>query len=120
MQSKKFIIIGYYLKYLIILLLFKFIWVFEYFDNYFIVYIPLSYLVVKYTFIHDLEKNKYKRKDYLFLVVIGYTILNLIFRMHLLYDICIIIFLLILKDKITSNEEDTNKYIKEYYENKNK
>ena len=120
MQSKKYIIIGYYLKYLILLSLFKLIWVFQYFDKYFIVYIPLSYLVVKYTFIYPLEKNKYTKKDYLLPVIIGYTILNLIFRMHLLYDICIIVFLLVLKDKNTQIEQDTSKYIKEYYEKKNK
>ena len=120
MQSKKYIIIGFYLKYLILLLLSKVIWVFQYFDNYFIVYIPLSYLVVKYTFIYPLEKNKYPKKDYLLPVIIGYTILNLIFRMHLLYDICIIVFLLVLKNKNTIVEQETSKYIKEYYEKKNK
>ena len=96
MQSKKYIIIGFYIKYLILLLLFKVIWVFQYFDNYFIVYVPLSYLVVKYTFIYPLEKNKY------------------------INDICIIVFLLILKDKNAQIEQETSKYIKEYYEKKNK
>ena len=103
MRLRYLVIIKYYFNYLILLLIFKNIHYilpinFAELNNYFYVFIPISYLVVKYMFIYDLDKNNYYRKDFLWPVIIGYSILNFIFKMHLFYDIFIILFLLILKD----------------------
>ena len=102
-MSKYLVIIKYYFNYLILLLIFKNVHYilpisFDELNNYFLVFIPISYLVVKYIFIYDLDKNNYYRKDFLLPVIIGYSLLNFIFKMHIFYDVFIILFLLILKD----------------------
>ena len=86
---------------------------------YALIYIPVAYLVVTYMFIHDLEKNNHLKKRYLIPVLIGYTLLNFILGMPLLYNIAIIVFLILLKGSLVEDTEETLKNIKEYYENKN-
>ena len=84
-MSKYLVIIKYYFNYLILLLIFKNVHYilpisFDELNNYFLVFIPISYLVVKYIFIYDLDKNNYYRKDFLLPVIIGYSLLNLFLK----------------------------------------
>ena len=117
-------VIKYYVKYVILLLIFKNIhyllpisldslsgW-------YNLAYIPICYLVIKFIFIYDLEKNNYLKKYYLVPVFIGYTILNFLFSMPIIYDVCIAIFLIILKGPLVVDEQETWKNIARYLNNK--
>ncbi len=125
MKDKYLVILKYYVNYLILLLIFKYIHIilpvrFDSFGGiYALIYIPIAYLVVKYMFIYDLEKNKHLKKKYLLPVLIGYTLLNFILGMPLLYNIAIIVFLILLKGSLVVDAEETLKNIKEYYEKKN-
>ncbi len=119
MNLKNKIIIKYYFKYLILLIIFKNIHYLlpvnlEQLNNYFWVFIPISYLVVKYMFIYKLQEDKLTKKELLWPIVIGYTILNLILCMPVFYNLFVLIFLLILKE--SDYDQDTDKYIKEYFE----
>ena len=119
MNLKNKIIIKYYFKYLILLIIFKNIHYLlpvnlEQLNNYFWVFIPISYLVVKYMFIYKLQEDKLTKKELLWPIVIGYTILNLILCMPVFYNLFVLIFLLILKE--SNYDQDTDKYIKEYFE----
>lgn len=124
-MTESTVLIKYYLKYIILLLIFKNINILlpSNFDDfggvYALIYILIAYLVVKYIFIYDLEKNKYLKRKYLLPVVIGYTLLNFILKMPLLYNIFIIIFLIYIKEKPVIDKEKIEKNIKEYYNNKN-
>lgn len=117
-------IIRYYVRYIILLLIFKNIhyllpisldslsgW-------YTLTYIPICYLVVRFMFIYDLEKNNYLKKYYLVPVFIGYTTLNFLFSMPIIYDICIIFFLRILRGPLIVDEQETWKNIASYLNNK--
>ncbi len=90
------------------------------FNRYPLVYIPLAYLVVTFFFNRPLEKEDETRKNYLWWGIGGFTIINVIFRMPILYTIFVIVFLLLAKGKKTRIKEETERYIKEYYERKNK
>lgn len=125
-MHKVTIIIKYYIKYLILLLLFKNINLLlpitfnDFTGIYSFVYIPISYLVVKYMFIYDLEKHQYSKDKYVLPIIFGYTILNFILSLPLIYNIFIVIFLICLKGVPVIDEEEIAKNIKEYYQNKNK
>ena len=125
MDDKYLVILKYYVNYLILLLIFKYMHIIlpvkfdEFGGIYALIYIPIAYLVVKYMFIYDLEKNNHIKKRYLLPVLIGYTLLNFILGMPLLYNIAIIVFLILLKGSLVVDTEETLKNIKEYYENKN-
>lgn len=110
-------IIRYYVRYIILLLIFKNIhyllpisldslsgW-------YTLAYIPICYLVVRFMFIYDLEKNNYLKKYYLVPIFIGYTIFNFLFSMPIIYDICIALFLIILRGPLVVDEVETWKNI---------
>lgn len=124
MKYKYVTIFKYYLNYFIFLLIFKNINILlsvsiEQLNNYFFVFIPISYLIVKYLFIYDLQKHNYRKKEFLWPILIGFTILNFILKMPIFYNIFIIFFILILKCNSIA-DIDTNKYIQEYYQNKDK
>ena len=119
------IVLKMYFKYLILLLIFKNIGIilpfpFEAFNLYAWVFIPITYLVVKYTFIHELEKNRVLKRYYFLPVLIGYTLLNLILGMPFFYAVGIIIFIIILKGPYVVDEKETARYIDQFYENNKK
>ena len=123
MKIQKNIIIGYYFKYVVFLLVFKNIHYLlgigiNNLLTFPLVFIPIAYLVVKFLFYHDLEKRNLNRKDYLLYIVIGYSVLNLLFLMPILYDLSIVLMLLIIKDQKTNESLIIEKNIREYYENK--
>lgn len=90
---------------------------FQYFDAMPIAYIPIGYLVIKNIFCKTLDKMGGCKEDFLWNMVLGYTVINLLFFMPILYDISIVAFLFILKPKNNVDvERETMQYIAEYYE----
>ena len=109
-------------NYLVLILIFKNIHYlisinFNDLNNFILVYIPICYLVIKYTFINILNKYNLNKIEYIKIVIISYTIINLIFRMPIFYTLFIILFIIILKDKSYINNE-TQKRIDDYFKNK--
>lgn len=121
-MNKKYLVLKYTIKYLILIIIFKNIHYligihFEELNKFYLVYIPLAFLVVKFLVYYDLEKNKLTRKDILVYLVLNFTIINLIFRMAILYTISIFIFLFILRNDQSKLEEVMTKNISEYLNN---
>ncbi len=121
-MEKKYIIFKFIFNYLVLILIFKNIHYlisinFNDLNNFILVYIPICYLVIKYTFINILNKYNLNKNEYIKIVIISYTIINLIFRMPIFYTLFIILFIIILKDKSYINNE-TQKRIDDYFKNK--
>ena len=120
-MSNKFLIFKYAFNYLVLSLIFKFSHYLigvniDSLNKYFLVFIPLAFLVVKILFYNDLEKNKLMRKPILGPIIIIFTIINLVCQMPIFYTIMIIVFLILIKNDKSKLEEITNKNIKEYFE----
>ena len=95
---KKKYLLKFYFYYFVLALIFKNIQVilpfsFDDFNKYFFVYIPIAFLVIKYMFINELDKNKLLKKYYIIYIIIGYTIINILLKMPILYTIFIILFI---------------------------
>ena len=121
-MEKRYIIFKFIFNYLVLILIFKNIHYlisinFNDLNNFILVYIPICYLVIKYTFINILNKYNLNKNEYIKIVIIIYTIINLIFRMPIFYTLFIILFIIILKDKSYINNE-TQKRIDDYFKNK--
>ena len=121
-MEKRYIIFKFIFNYLVLILIFKNIHYlisinFNDLNNFILVYIPICYLVIKYTFINILNKYNLNKSEYIKIVIISYTIINLIFRMPIFYTLFIILFIIILKDKSYINNE-TQKRIDDYFKNK--
>ena len=120
-MEKRYIIFKFIFNYLVLILIFKNIHYlisinFNDLNNFILVYIPICYLVIKYTFINILNKYNLNKNEYIKIVIIIYTIINLIFRMPIFYTLFIILFIIILKDKSYINNE-TQKRIDDYFKN---
>lgn len=123
MDKKLLLIARYYITYVVFLLILKninyiFFVSFDQLVEYFIVFIPIAYIVVKYLVYYDLEKRKFLKKELIWYLVIGFTLFNLIFSMPYVYTGFILLFLIICKDRKTSDLDTINKNICDYYKNK--
>lgn len=103
-QNLKNIII-YYLKYLMLVLICKNINYilpiqFDSLNNFVLIYIPLTYLITKYLFYYDIERKQIRKKDLICQITIGFTIINIIFKMPIMYTIFLLFFCYLLKIKI--------------------
>lgn len=121
-QNLKNIII-YYLKYLMLVLICKNINYilpiqFDSLNNFVLIYIPLTYLITKYLFYYDIERKQIRKKDLICQITIGFTIINIIFKMPIMYTIFLLFFLLFIKDKNTMVKEKNDKIIEDYFKNK--
>ena len=123
MNSKSNKIFKYIFNYLVLVAILKNVHYligisFDLLEAFPLAYIPVGYLIVKNVFYKDLEKTKFAKKDFLYILLVGYTTINILFMMPFFYDVSIVAFLSILKpnnDNCGVGEE-TMVYIKEYYE----
>ncbi len=119
MNNRVFSFFKISIKYLILALIFKYIHYllgisFNTLTSYSIVAIIVSYFVVKYFFLAEIKKNNIERKDILYYFMCYATGINLVLGLNMLYIIFLLVFLVILKDKKTRNQEIIEKNIQEY------
>ena len=86
--------------------------------NYYLIFIPLAYLVVKFIFYYECEKNNVSKRKILIPLLIGTTVLNIILKMHVIYTIFIIIFLIFTKTNYVIDPLENKRIIAEYKKNK--
>ena len=125
MIIQKKMLIKIYVRYLLAIVVLKntrylIAFDFDNFNNVPYIYIPIAYLVVNFVFNRVVDKYNLNHHDYVPVIATGFTILNLIFKMPIIYTIFILIFSIYAKTKKTRVKEETTRYIKEYYERKNK
>lgn len=123
MNNKILLIIKYYFVYILFLLILKNINYllfisFESLIDYWFVFIPISYIAVKYFVYYDLEKTNFVKKDIIWYISVGFTIINIFFSMPYIYTFSILVFLIICKDKETFNRGVIYRNIQDYYEDK--
>ena len=119
MDNRVFTILKIAVKYLILVLIFKNIHYlvgikFNDLEPYFIIFIPIVYLTVKYLILIEIKNNNITRKDVLYYLVLYITGINLVFNMPIMYDIIILIFLILSKDKKDNQKEIIEKNISAY------
>ena len=117
MKNINKLIIYYNVRYLMLMIIIEYIMSFNFLDGFIPVYIPLSYLIIRFLVIHDIEKKQIKKDDILFYLLTGFTTINIFFHFNIFYDICIVIFLIILKDKKSNQDEIIKKNLEEFYKN---
>ncbi len=83
-----------------------------------LIFIPIDFLVIKNIFIKQLEKKCLQKSECIIPITFSYTAINLILKMLIVYTICLILFLIILKDDKNLNSKKTYQNIMEYYKNK--
>ncbi len=86
MDNRVFTILKIAVKYLILVLIFKNIHYlvgikFNDLGSYFILFIPINYLIVKYLILIEIKNNNITRKDVLYYLVLYITGINLVFNM---------------------------------------
>ncbi len=121
MSKKVLLIIKYYLLYLVFLIIFKNIHYlifisFEMLQEYRIIFLPIAYLVVKILVYNDLRNQIFLKKDVLWHLVVGFTMLNVFYGMPYIYTLSIILFLFILKDEKTFKNKLILDNIKRYFD----
>ena len=119
MNNKVFTILKIAVKYLILVFIFKNIHYlvgikFNDLEPYFIIFIPIVYLIVKYLILIEFKNNNITRKDVLTYLTLYITGINLIFNMPIMYDIIMLIFLILLKDKKDKQKEIIEKNLRNY------
>lgn len=86
-----------------------------------IIYVPFAYLAVKCLYYNDASKNSVLLDEQTFLTVLfGFTVINIIFFIHIVLLLSIAFFMVFLERKRTKNDRDTTNYIDEYFKMKNK
>ncbi len=125
MSDKRYKIAYYVITYVILVLIFKGIHFilpisFDTLSAYPLVFIPICFLVINNLIIKDLEREELSKKDFVWPLCISFTIINLLFRMPLFYDLCTVLFIILLKGRRVVRKEETLKTIAEYYEKHNK
>lgn len=113
----------YYIIYFVFLIILKNIHyvLFISFDSlleYWFVFIPIAYLVVKYLIYYDIERYSLLKRDFIFLAF-GFTIINILFSMPYIFSGCIVLFLFICKNKKLRGKDVISKNIRDYYNKKN-
>lgn len=86
-----------------------------------IIYVPFAYLAVKCLYYNDASKNSVLLDEKTFLTALfGFTVINIIFFIHIVLLLSIAFFMVFLERKRTKNDRDTTNYIDEYFKMKNK
>lgn len=123
MGKKTLLIIKYYLLYLLFLIILKnihYLVSFDMFQEYQFVFLPISYLVIRILVYNDLRNQMFLKKDILWYLVVGFTILNVFYDMSYIYTLSILLFLFILKDEKLSKNKIISGNIKRYFDRNSK
>lgn len=122
MNCKLLLFIRYFVIYCIFLVIFKnihYIFFISYDSllEYWFVFIPIAYLVVKYLIYYDVEKHKLLKRDFVFLAI-SFTIINILFSMPYVFSGCIALFVFVCKNKHVNDRNIISKNISDYYNSK--
>lgn len=123
MSSKLLLFIKYYIIYFLFLVILKnihyiFLISFDSLLEYWFVFIPIAYLVVKYLIYYDVEKYNLLKGDVVFLSL-SLTVINICFSMPIIFNGCVVLFLFVCKNKKVYDANIISKNINDYYNDKN-
>ncbi len=83
--------------------------------NFPLAFIPLTFLIERFLVAREFENHSLSKIEFIPTIIIGCTLLNILLKMPILYDLFFIIFLIIQKDRSMYSEKQTQKNIQEYF-----
>ncbi len=84
-------------------------------SNFPLAFIPLTFLIERFIVAREFENLSLSKIEFIPTIIIGFTFLNILFKMPILYDLFLIVFLIIQKDRSMYSEKQTQKNIQEYF-----